>query len=304
MIELQPFVAENSTGEMNVNRVNLGGGSTPSFWKSPKWRLTDVIVLVVTIIVGYPLYYQEPFQRQFYINDLTISHPFAKTQRVNNKMLSVYSIIVPLVSIVLIVAILGDPRHRWYLLYASVLGLFLSVSLTNVFTDFIKNWIGRLRPDFLARCKPRPGLPIDTLLNASEVCTTKNVSRLLDGFRTTPSGHSSQSFAGLGYLYLWLCGQLLTEFPQSGIWRKLVSLVPLVGALVIALSRTQDYRHHFIDVILGSALGYVIASYTYRRFFPSIDSPLPFKPLFDDSDVTLDDYKGHSENAELDPLTA
>lgn len=289
---------------MAINRINLAGGTSQSFWKSPKWRFTDIVVLVIVAIISYPIYYQKPFERQFYINDLTISHPYAETQRVGNKMLFVYSLTVPLVVILVVVALLADPKHRWYLLYISVLGLLLSVSLNNLFTDFIKNWIGRLRPDFLARCQPKKGLPLDTLLNASEVCTTHHKERLMDGFRTTPSGHSSESFAGLGYLYLWLCGQLLTESPQSGIWRKVAALHPLLGALVIALSRTQDYRHHFIDVILGSALGYTVASFTYKRFFPPIKSELPFKPLFDDSDVSLEGYRLPVEGAEIDVLAA
>ncbi|AQZ17562.1 DPP1 (YDR284C) [Zygosaccharomyces parabailii] len=290
-----------------MNRLSFGyvGLSASSHWV--KWRIADVAALVVVAIVNVPVYYQKPFQRQFYINDLSISHPYATNQRINDKMLFVISFLVPFGAILAIWALLADKRHRWYLLYISLLGLCLTWSLTTLFTNFIKNWIGRLRPDFLARCEPRDGLPLDTLLNAEDVCTTQNTKRFLDGFRTTPSGHSSESFAGLGYLYLWLCGQLITEHPETGIWRKITAFVPILGATLIALSRTQDYRHHFIDVILGSILGYVFAHYIYRRYFPALDSSVPFKPLLDDSDVNEDSlYMPHEplQTSGTESLTA
>ncbi|QLL33431.1 hypothetical protein HG536_0E03420 [Torulaspora globosa] len=289
---------------MNVNRLTFSLSPSSFFNTSQKWRKGDLVVLLVAVILLYPVYYQEPFERQFTINDLTLSHPFAKHERVSDTMLFVYSFVIPLIAIMLILAIFADPRHRMYLMYISILGLCLSVSLTTLFTNFIKNWIGRLRPDFLARCEPKKGLPIDTLFYASDVCTTKNRERLLDGFRTTPSGHSSQSFSGLGYFYLWFCGQMLTENQRISLWRKILAFIPLLGAALIALSRTQDYRHHFLDVILGSVLGYVIGRFIYSRYFPPISSPLPFKPLLDDSDVTLEVDVQPAQGAEIEPLTA
>lgn len=288
---------------MSIDRLTLGGNSSRFFNRAPKWRVGDVLVLIIALVLSYPVYYQKPFERQFTINDLTLSHPYAVHQRVSDAMLFVYSFIVPLVVILVVVAMFADPKHRWYLLYISILGLCISTSLTTLFTDFIKNWIGRLRPDFLDRCKPKHGLPINTLFYASEVCTTDHHEILLDGFRTTPSGHSSESFAGMGYLYFWLCGQLLTEVAQIGIWRKLIALIPILLASLIALSRTQDYRHHFVDVLLGSALGFIIAHFTYRRYFPATDSAVPFKPLFDDSDVTIEIVTHPSTGAELEPLS-
>lgn len=291
---------------MAVSRLSFGSTSltTSSHWV--KWRISDVIVLIVSIVVNVPVYYQHPFQRQFYINDLTISHPYAAHERVSNGLLLLCSLGIPLVSIITVWALLADKRHRWYLLYISLLGLFLSWTLNTLFTNYIKNWIGRLRPDFLARCEPKEGLPKDTLLNAVDVCTTQKVERLLEGFRTTPSGHSSESFSGLGYLYLWLSGQLITSHPQTGLWRKIVAFLPVLGAMLIALSRTQDYRHHFVDVILGSVIGSVFAHFIYKRNFPALDSPLPFKPLLDDSDVNEVDTTSHLplQGSEMEPLSS
>lgn len=290
---------------MNIDRFALGGSRASISYQVPKWRIPDAILLLVFMVLSYPVYYQKPFERQFYLNDITISHPYALHQRVSDLMLVIYSLIFPAIAIVIVWFLLADPRHKWYLLYISLLGLMMSWFTTSLFTNFVKNWIGRLRPDFIDRCQPKPNLPVNTLFTASEVCTTENMDILYDGFRTTPSGHSSESFAGLGYLYLWLCGQLLTEHFQTGLWRKIVAMLPLLGASLIALSRTQDYRHHFIDVLIGAIVGYFVAHMVYRRNFPSIDSQVPFKPLLDDSDVTFDvaSTQQNNDDEEMNPLT-
>ncbi|SCV99480.1 LAFE_0A04082g1_1 [Lachancea fermentati] len=290
---------------MIVNRVSFGLENMPRYEILTKWRLSDVVLCVVFFLLNIPLYYAKPFERQFYVNDPTLGHPHAKHQRVDNDALFFYSIAVPVITITLFTLVVADSRHKFYLMYTSLLGLILSWLTTILVTDYLKNWIGRPRPDFLARCKPRADAPLNVYVTAKEVCTTSNISRLMDGFRSTPSGHSSESFAGLGYLYLWLCGQLLTENPRVGAWRKCVAGLPLLGAATIALSRTEDYRHHFVDVVLGSALGMLIAYWGYSRIFPSISSAVPFKPLLDDSDVTLEPAQqpDRPQDEEMTPLT-
>lgn len=117
------------------------------------------------------------------------------------------------------------------------------------------------------RCQPANDTPKDKLVSI-EVCTTDNLDRLADGFRTTPSGHSSISFAGLFYLTLFLLGQSQANNGKTSSWRTMISFIPWLMACYIALSRTQDYRHHFIDVFVGSCLGLIIAIWQYFRLFP------------------------------------
>lgn len=274
--------------KMTIDRFSLGGSTTSFAYRLPKWRIPDTILLVLIILINIPVYFQPPFQRQFILNDPTLSHPYELNERVTDFMLVIYSLVLPCVVIIVVWYLLVDRRHKWNVLYVSLLGLFLSWFTTALFTNFIKNWFGRPRPDFIDRCQPRPNMPINTLFTADEVCTNENEAILLEGFRSTPSGHSSESFAGLGYLFFWLCGQLLTEHEQVGIWRKYVAMIPLLIASLIALSRTQDYRHHFVDIFLGSIIGFLISYGIYRKYFPSISSQVPFKPLLDNSDVTFD----------------
>lgn len=292
---------------MNVDRLTLGLSSERSgrmsmfaSRTSTKWRVSDLCLLIIILVINYPVYYQEPFQRQFTLDDMTISHPHAEVERVNDVMLFIYSFVVPALVILIVWVLFADPNHRYHLLYISALGLVLSWFSCSLFTNYIKNWVGRLRPDFLARCKPKTDVPLDRYYTIDEVCTTEDYYTLLDGFRTTPSGHASESFAGLGYLYYWLCGQLLTERKSTGLWRKVVALAPLLVATLIALSRTQDYRHHFVDVIIGSIIGIVFAHFTYRRYFPSIYDEMSFKPYSDDLGIGTSTYSTIQE--EIPPV--
>lgn len=253
-----------------------------------KWRLADVIAITVLFLLNVIVASFKPFERQFYINDLSISHPFAKRETVNSYELMTYSSIVPLfvISLYCIIFRFKKNENRYYLLWVSLIGLLLSLNITALVTNYLKNWFGRPRPDFISRCIPKEGTPKDVLVLAKDVCTTDNLSRLYDGFRSCPSGHSSESFSGLGYLFYFLQGQLRVDLPQNGIYRKLLSFLPLLGAALIALSRTQDYRHHFTDVFLGSFIGLIISREVYKHYF-SFDneskySILPYGAYYQD----------------------
>lgn len=57
--------------------------------------------------------------------------------------------------------------------------------------------------------------------------------------------------------------------PRVDLARFLLSLAPLLGALMIAISRWEDYRHDVYDVTSGSILGTLVAYFSYRRYYPS-----------------------------------
>jgi diacylglycerol diphosphate phosphatase/phosphatidate phosphatase len=49
---------------------------------------------------------------------------------------------------------------------------------------------------------------------------------------------------------------------------------------MIAISRLEDYRHDVGDVVTGSTLGFTVAYFNWRRYFPSLlakgcDEPHP-----------------------------
>ena len=254
------------------------------------WRLTDIL-FVALLTVLYPIVNDlQPFQRQFYINDLTISHPFAEHERVTSDELFWYAAWIPLLAIAVLSLVITKPKNKLYVTYVSVLGICISTLTSSIITGVLKNAFGRHRPDFLARCIPKADAPKDIMVLAKDVCTTDNIDRLMDGFRTTPLGHSSIAFGGLLYLLFWLLGQLTVTRPQTGAWRSALAFLPTLGAMLIALSRTEDYRHHFIDVFVGLVLGAVIATWLYFRLFPSFGALRCYEPrlLIDQEEIAPD----------------
>lgn len=198
----------------------------------------------------------------------------------------VYALYVPLGILVLYNFIARSPavKHE-----ATYMPLAISICLTGFLTDIIKNAVGRPRPDLLARCKPASSTKPNYLVTF-EICTAPNDNKLHDGWRSFPSGHSSFAFSGLGFLALFFAGQMrVFQHPSSGrdLSRALLSLTPLVGATLIAISRCEDYRHDVYDVTIGSALGMTIAYWSYRRYWPRLSSANCHEPyIHQSSDAT------------------
>ena len=67
--------------------------------------------------------------------------------------------------------------------------------------------------------------------------------------------------------------------PRTDLTRVLLALAPLIGAALIAISRCEDYRHDVYDVTTGSIIGMTLAYFSYRRYYPSLESPLCETPF-------------------------
>jgi diacylglycerol diphosphate phosphatase/phosphatidate phosphatase len=132
--------------------------------------------------------------------------------------------------------------------------------MAGVVTQIVKMMVGRPRPDLINRCLPAEGAadaPVWGLSNYT-ICTSTNQLVLDDGFKSFPSGHSSLSFAGLGFLTFYLAGKMHLWDRYGHRNRAWFALSPLLLAAMVAITRTQDNRHHWQDVLVGSALGLVI----------------------------------------------
>ena len=250
----------------------------------PDWIVATVTVLFFFLVAETAL----PFQRQFSLDDLTISHPFAIKERVSGILCIEIAAFIPLFVILTSLLVkyqqgaFSSHQQALHCLQISVLGLIISLSLNGVITDILKIWIARPRPDFLERCGPAPGTPLHELVDVN-VCTAPlGKALLIDGMKSTPSGHSSISFGGLFYLTLWLLGQFKLfqnrESPQY-VYKYFLAFSPLSLATYIALSRTQDYRHHFTDIVLGGAIGISFAWWSYHHYFNKLVSEESHKPI-------------------------
>ncbi|PGH15034.1 hypothetical protein AJ79_02716 [Helicocarpus griseus UAMH5409] len=242
-------------------------GALARFWQ--RSYAADYVSLTV-LVVGWVLIqlFVRPFYRMFSLDNVAIQFPFAQVERVTVLWSIIYAGIIPLIVIIVWASTIRPESH---FAHVSVLGLLVTLALTSFLTDIIKNAVGRPRPDFLSRCSPAKGTPEHTLVSI-EACGAPDSHILHEGWRSFPSGHSSFAFAGLGYLTMFFAGQLHVFRPRTGLARFLFSLCPLLGALMIALSRLADYRHDVYDVTVGSVLGISVAYFTYRRYFPPLRS--------------------------------
>lgn len=67
--------------------------------------------------------------------------------------------------------------------------------------------------------------------------------------------YSAGSFAGLGFCSWYLAGKL-NAFDRKGHVGKLcIVIAPLLLAALVAVSRVDDYWHHWQDVFTGGFLG-------------------------------------------------
>eukprot|EP00775_Hariotina_reticulata_P007321 gene7321-7533_t len=140
-------------------------------------------------------------------------------------------------------------------------------------TEGTKPIASRFRPDFLARCKPagaKEGMSLG--LDTPVTCTGKDSEVLLDGRRSFPSGHSSNTLSICWYCVVYLFHALYWRegfHYMGGIWTRgsswwmrvlkelMQGLVIIWGCLVmcmawfIGVSRYTDHRHNIDDILGG-----------------------------------------------------
>ena len=200
-------------------------------------RLFDFIVIIIlSLLAANSHSYLQTWQRPFRLDDPDISYN-NQPNIVSSLMLSLVSILIPLIAISLILGTMAlfnwkrkasssssstpKPRTLLWMYYAFFTGFAISLLLTEVSTTIIKHQVGRLRPDFLDRCQPKfnsnTNQSIATIINADfqitpivttifynqSICTG-DASLIAEGRLSFPSGHSSVAFSGLGFFGLSL----------------------------------------------------------------------------------------------------
>ncbi|KAJ3906430.1 phosphatidic acid phosphatase type 2/haloperoxidase [Lentinula edodes] len=238
---------------------------------APDWIITFGLAAIF-----YSLNKVDGFQRLFSLTDISLRHPYAVRERVPVLALYLISVVAPF-SIQCIVNFITV--RSWWDFHNSTLGLVLGLVLTGSITQFTKITVGRPRPDIIDRCQPITG-SVDPIfgLSSAAICTQTDSYIMRDGFRSFPSGHSSMSFAGLGFLAFYLAGKLHLFDRKGHVGKAWISLTLFAGAALVAISRTMDYRHHWQDVVVGSLLGTVMAYFSYRQYFPSLAADMCHLP--------------------------
>jgi len=225
-------------------------------------HMYDWIILLLLAVIDGLLNIIEPFHR-------FVGKDMMTDLRYPMKGNTVPFWAVPLIGIILPWAIFVGiyfKKKNFYDLHHGILGILYSVLITAVITDAIKDGVGRPRPDFFWRCFPNGNDVYDNITTGVICNGVKSVIK--EGHKSFPSGHSSWSFAGLGFLAWYLAGKL-TAFDRKGHIAKLcIVFLPLLTAALVAVSRVDDYWHHWQDVFAGGLIGLTVASFCYLQFFP------------------------------------
>ncbi len=172
---------------------------------------------------------------------------------------------------------LAKLRKRAGETHAAICTYAVALGLNALFTNFAKNYVGYLRPIFFHYCAPN---------NDYEQCTGNT-----DSVRVSfPSGHASQSFCGLTLFMLYL--ELTLGLSSVRVWRPItrddgtteltvdyrkdpaihraisvLSLAPIFVAWFVATSRVHDNKHFPADVVGGTVIGVLVATFTFRLWY-------------------------------------
>ncbi|KAJ4295063.1 hypothetical protein N0V90_007071 [Kalmusia sp. IMI 367209] len=278
----------------------------------------DWIVIVVFVAIAGAFSIIEPVKRDFSLTDPSISFPYRK-DTISIPVLFVVAVAAPAFIIAgICAAIVRIPprpgpvpshsaiwKRKLWELHAAWLGLALSLTLSLILTQTMKNMFGKHRPDFLSRCNPDIGAINDFLVGGFtseslegtsqlvrwEICMSKNgsgvgKSEFMDGFRSFPSGHCTVAFAGLTYLSLFLAAKFSMTIPflpsasrdrqralnhrkeaaAPPLYLLVTVLIPIGTAIYIASTRFTDYKHAGFDVLFGSLEGLIAAWFAFRMY--------------------------------------
>jgi len=257
------------------------------------WAIVLVVWLLSGIVSVSPVY-----KREFTLSDPEINHQHRKNQ-VGSALNHLLSLFGPIAAFVIV----GCVQRSLHLIHHGTIGVCAGRGLARLITVVLKHSVGRLRPDFLARCK------WDEIL----LECTGNKQSIIDGRKSFPSGHSSTAFSGMFFLSLWIAGQTAAwcfsvQMPprrlrSSRMTSFFLTLLPLFWATHVAVTRIQDYRHHTEDVCAGSFIGIASALVSYFIFWPNPFTPSTFdhqsygqpRLLYAD-----EEYRPRSVNLELE----
>ncbi|XP_011022565.1 PREDICTED: putative lipid phosphate phosphatase 3, chloroplastic isoform X1 [Populus euphratica] len=249
------FQGRVRSAEMGTHTIKSHGT------KVARDHMLDWLILLLLVLIEVILFVIHPFYRFVGKDMMTdLKYPL-KENTVPAWSVPMYAVLLP----VAIFLLFYTRRKDVYDLHHSILGLLFSVLITAVITDAIKNAVGRPRPDFFWRCFPDGNELYNRWGNA--VCHGRE-SDIREGHKSFPSGHTSWSFAGLGFLSIYLSGKI-KAFDQKGHVAKLcIVFFPLLIASLVGISRVDDYGHHWQDVFAGGLLGLVVAAFCYAQLFP------------------------------------
>ncbi|XP_021912200.1 lipid phosphate phosphatase 2-like isoform X2 [Carica papaya] len=216
--------------------------------KVARIHMHDWLILLLLIVIVVVLNVIEPFHRFVGEDMMTdLKYPL-KDNTVPFWAVGLIAIVLPMI----VIFVYYFVRKDVYDLHHAILA--------------IKDAVGRPRPDFFWRCFPDGKGVFDPV--TKDVMCTGIKSVIKEGHKSFPSGHTSGSFAGLGFLAWYLSGKIRAFDRRGHVAKLCIIFLPLLVAALVGISRVDDYWHHWQDVFGGGLIGLTVASFCYLQFFP------------------------------------
>jgi len=222
------------------------GRKTPLWW-SNKYLLdwiSPIVMLGITYLITNAT---GPFHRYLPENDATVGYPL-RADTVPS-----WSLALLWIGCALIILLHAYFNKNWQDFHHGWLSLYACVCFVNVVTISLKVYAGRYRPDWIS---------------------TFSADNDNEGRFSFPSGHSSNAFASMIWLTLYLLGKYRAFHPVQtvGFTGSALLSSPIAVAFFVAVSRTRDYKHNFSDITAGALLGVLVAYFVYFLYYPPLSS--------------------------------
>uniref|UniRef100_A0A8C0GCJ5 Phosphatidic acid phosphatase type 2/haloperoxidase domain-containing protein n=1 Tax=Chelonoidis abingdonii TaxID=106734 RepID=A0A8C0GCJ5_CHEAB len=210
-----------------------------------------------------------PMHRGFYCNDSSIRYPLKRAETVSDTVLISLGILITSVSVShcerrsyrIHSLHLGSrsfiPNPYVAVLYKEIGAFLFGCTVGQSLTNMAKITVGRLRPHFLAVCRPDLALLNCSRGYVEEYACTVGPSQEKEARKSFYSGHASFAMYSMTYLVFYLQARL--TWRGARLLRPLLQFVLLLLALYTGLTRISDYWHHPSDVAVGFLQGALIA---------------------------------------------
>lgn len=155
--------------------------------------------------------------------------------------------------------------------HSSILTVLGSNALQSSIVSLLKNITGSPRPDLLSRCQPNPDLVQGHMIDIT-MCSPESLPKLIDGFRSFPSGTASTAFANLTVVVFMILSRvdIVTNATSSNSMTLPMVTWPIFLAILISASSLSDNRHFLTDSIMGALIGTISSLIIYRQYFPTV----------------------------------
>jgi len=204
-VEIVPRTKAMQGNARPQGRLNLKTAVWLQDWATITFTVIIIVVEAIYTAVANPI------DRPFTIYDGTISMPYVGDSTIPYWVVPTVGIISMLLSLAVFELLWG---HRHGIAATNAVASFIfflvdfiSAAAVNVLlTDISKILVGRFRPDWLDRCQPAVPSTIaveygqPASLNPACLQTTLSESKISDGHKSFPSGHSSTAFVLGAYI--------------------------------------------------------------------------------------------------------